>query len=127
MKEFKTNELKGKTGFRRIVNAAGYSKDGLQAAWKYEAAFRQVLILNTILFILVWVKDFDVAVRMILIAVSFISVIIELLNTAIEAIVDYISLEQHPLAKIAKDAGSAAQMLALLLLTLMWLIALYGG
>lgn len=124
MKNFKNNGLNGKAGLKRIIKAAGYSKDGLQAAWKCEAAFRQVLILNIILFILAWIKDFGVAVRMMLILASFISIIVELLNTAIEAIVDYISLEKHPLAKIAKDTGSAAQMLALLLLMLMWLIAL---
>ena len=102
------NELKGKKGFKRILNAAGYSADGLQAAFRYEA-------------------DFDLSVRMVLVFASFFSLVVELFNSAIEAVVDDISLELRPLAKRAKDIGSAAQMLALTLVFILWLMALCGG
>ena len=78
------------------------------------------------LFVAVWCFDFDTPVRMLLIAASFVSLAVELLNTAIEAVVDYISLEKHPLAKRAKDAGSAAQLLATTMVALLWLMAWWG-
>lgn len=118
------HELKGKTGIKRIFNAAHYSKDGLKAAYQHEAAFRQLLLLNGALIILAFCFDFETSVRMILIAVSFLSLIVELLNTGLEAITDDISLELRPLAKRAKDVGSAAQMLAMILLAIVWLLAL---
>ncbi|XXQ67650.1 diacylglycerol kinase [Neisseriaceae bacterium B1] len=124
-KQTKANELKGKTGFQRIINASNYSRDGLQAAWQNETAFRQLVMLHGILFVLVWLPDFGDNTRMILIAASFLSLIVELFNTGLEAVVDYISLDIHPLAKRAKDVGSAAQMLALILLAVLWLIALF--
>lgn len=120
-----TNELKGKTSVKRIINAASYSRDGLCAAWANEAAFRQLVVLHSILLVLVWLPDFGSNTRMILIAASFLSLIVELFNTGLEAVVDYISLDIHPLAKRAKDVGSAAQMLALILLAILWLIALF--
>ena len=121
------NELKGKKGFKRILNAAGYSVDGLQAAFRYEAAFRQLLLLHAVLLIMVCCADFDLSVRMVLVSASFFSLVVELFNSAIEAVVDDISLELRPLAKRAKDIGSAAQMLALTLVFILWLMALCGG
>lgn len=121
------NELKGKKGFKRILNAAGYSVDGLQAAFRYEAAFRQLLLLHVVLLIMVCCADFDLFVRMVLVFASFFSLVVELFNSAIEAVVDDISLELRPLAKRAKDIGSAAQMLALTLVFILWLMALCGG
>ena len=121
------NELKGKKGFKRILNTAGYSADGLQAAFRYEAAFRQLLLLHAVLLIIVCCADFDLSVRMVLVFASFFSLVVELFNSAIEAVVDDISLELRPLAKRAKDIGSAAQMLALTLVFILWLMALCGG
>lgn len=117
-------EKKGKTGFSRIIKATGYSLDGFKAAYKYEAAFRQVFWLNIALFILIIFIPFDISKAMMLILASFLSLIVELFNTGIEASVDHTSTDQHPLAKIAKDVGSAAQFLALLLLFTLWLMAL---
>lgn len=117
-------EKKGKSGIRRIVNAFGYSKDGLAAAYRFESAFRQVIWLNLILIVLSLVLDFDTSVKMLLIIASFVSVIVELFNTAIEAAVDFTSTDKHELAKRAKDAGSAAQLMALLMLGMVWLAAL---
>ncbi|MFS6938884.1 diacylglycerol kinase [Neisseria animaloris] len=118
-------QKKGKKGIRRIINAAGYSKDGLRAAYRYESAFRQLVWLNGLLIALAVVLDFGPATRMMLIIASFISLIAELFNTAIEAAVDHTSTARHELAKRAKDAGSAAQMLALLLLAVLWFMAVW--
>lgn len=118
-------EKKGKTGLKRIVNAFGYSRDGLRAAYRHESAFRQLLWLNAALIALSLILGFGPATRSLLIMASFISLITELFNTAIEAAVDHTSTEKHELAKRAKDAGSAAQLLALILLGITWLIALW--
>ena len=119
-----TTSLKGKTGIARIVNAIGYSFSGLKAAFIGEAAFRQLLLLNCILIPLAFYLEVSKVERVLLIASIFITLIIELLNSAIEATVDRISLSLHPLSKQAKDMGSAAQMLGLTLVTLTWLIIL---
>ncbi|WP_201591853.1 MULTISPECIES: diacylglycerol kinase [unclassified Psychrobacter] len=118
------SDAKGKKGLARIVKATSYSIDGFKAAYQFEAAFRQVLWLNFALLMALIFTPFDLSIKMLLIVASFLSLIVELFNTGIEASVDHASTEQHPLAKIAKDVGSAAQFLALLLLTLLWLIAL---
>jgi len=115
---------KGKTGFYRIVKAAGYSIDGFKAAYKFEAAFRQVVWLNIALFTAVIIVPFSIGIKMMLVVASFLSLIVELLNTGIEACVDHTSTAKHPLAKIAKDVGSAAQFLSLCLLTALWTMAL---
>ncbi|WP_416189049.1 diacylglycerol kinase [Neisseria sp. CCUG17229] len=116
---------KGKTGLQRIINAFGYSKDGLKAAYRFESAFRQLVLLNAILIIIAFLLNFGPTTRILLIMASFISLITELFNTAIEAAVDHTSTEKHELAKRAKDAGSAAQLLALTLLALVWLMSLW--
>ncbi len=120
------SEVKGKTGLARILKATGYSIEGFKAAYKYEAAFRQVIWLNVILFITLIFMPFATPIKMLLIIVSFLSLIVELFNTGIEACVDHTSTKQHPLAKIAKDVGSAAQFLALLLLFVLWSMALFS-
>lgn len=124
MTDIQTNHLKGKAGIKRIIHAAHYSKDGFQAAFIHEAAFRQLLLLHGILLIGGCWLDVDTSIHMMLIGTSFLSLIVELLNSAIEAVVDDISLELRPLAKRAKDLGSAAQMLSLVLLAIIWLMAL---
>lgn len=118
------NNVKGKTGLTRILKATGYSIDGFKAAYKFEAAFRQVFWLNLILFMVIIFMPFGISIKMMLVIASFLSLIVELINTGIEASVDHTSMEQHPLAKIAKDVGSAAQFLALLLLFVLWIMAL---
>ena len=120
-------DKKGKSGIKRIINAFGYSKDGLAAAYRYESAFRQVLWLNLILIVLTFILNFDSTTKMLLIISSFVSLITELFNTAVEAAVDHTSTEKHELAKRAKDAGSAAQLLALMMLGIVWAIALWRG
>ena len=115
--------LKGKAGFARITKAAGYSTDGFKAAYKNEAAFRQVLWLNLVLFIVLILVPFSISIKMILLVASFLSLIVELFNTGLEASIDHASTRQHPLAKIGKDVGSAAQFLALALLFILWVLA----
>lgn len=123
--DFSSN-FKGKKGVRRIINAAGYSIDGFKAAYTHEAAFRQVFWLNLLLVILLVFLPFAKSIKMILVFASFLSLIVELINTGLEASIDHTSTQQHPLAKIAKDVGSAAQFLALLLLVVLWTMALYA-
>lgn len=83
--------------------------------------------LNLILIVLTFILNFDSATKMLLIIASFVSLITELFNTAVEATVDHTSTEKHELAKRAKDAGSAAQLLALTMLGIVWAIALWRG
>ena len=115
---------KGATGIRRVVRAAAYSAAGLRYAYTHEAAFRQELLLLAILAPLAfWISD-DAVERILMIGSLLLVLIVELLNSAIEATIDRISDERHPLAKAAKDIGSAAVMIALFLSALIWGILL---
>jgi len=116
--------FKGKTGLRRIFNALGYSLDGLRAAWRNESAFRQVSLMAFAGIPLVLALDLPLSGRAILIASHLGAIIVELLNSAIEAAVDHTSLEHHELAKRAKDLGSAAQLVCLINLAIMWVLVL---
>lgn len=116
--------LKGRSGIARILHATGYSLAGLKSAYRGEAAFRQVLLLNGLLLPIASLVDVTRSERVLLIAVALLALIVELLNSAIEATVDRISLSLHPLSKQAKDMGSAAQLLALVLLGLTWSLIL---
>ena len=126
MQDSPNSPFKGTSGIRRIINACGYSRDGLCAAWRNEAAFRQVTLLALVSIALTLALPLPFAARTVLIACSLLMLIIELFNSAIEAVVDYISLERHPLAKRAKDMGSAAQLIGLLNLALVWAVVVYG-
>jgi diacylglycerol kinase (ATP) len=120
------SEFKGQTGLKRILNAAGYSLDGLRAAFLGEAAFRQLVLLNLLLIPSAFVFEVSRAERALMVAVCLLALIVELLNSAIEAAIDRISLERHPLSKNAKDMGSAAQLLALVMIASVWAIILLG-
>lgn len=119
-----TSPHKGRTGFDRIAHAAGYSLQGLAAAWRAEAAFRQEVALATVLLPASWWLSTSWVQGVLLAGSVVLVLIVELLNSAIEATVDRISLDQHPLAKQAKDVGSAAVMLALLLCGGIWVSAI---
>ena len=115
----------GETGLRRIISAAKYSYKGLQFAWKHEAAFRQELVLGLVMFPLgFWLGD-SAAEKALLIGVCFITLIVELLNTGIEAVVDRVGAEYHKLAGSAKDLGSAAVFLSLLMTITVWGLILF--
>jgi diacylglycerol kinase (ATP) len=116
--------FKGQTGIKRIFNAGGYSLDGLRAAFTGEAAFRQLVLLNVILIPLSFFLHVSRVERALLIAVCLLALIVELLNSAVEAAIDRISLDRHPLSKNAKDMGSAAQFVALTTIALVWAVIL---
>ncbi|MDX1721690.1 MAG: diacylglycerol kinase [Pseudomonas sp.] len=116
--------MKRRSGFSRIWYASGYSAAGLKTAYIGEAAFRQLVLLNLILIPAAFMLDVSRVERALLIAVVFLGLIIELLNSAIEATVDRISLELHPLSRQAKDMGSAAQLLGLILILVVWAVIL---
>lgn len=111
---------KGKSGLRRIWNALHYSLDGFAAAYRHEDAFRQELLLAAVLAPLgLWLGEGGVE-KALLVGSVLLVLLVELINSAIEATVDRISLDDHLLAKRAKDIGSAAVLLALLLLAMVW-------
>ena len=117
---------KGKTGLRRIWNAVFYSMAGFAAAFKYEDAFRQEVILAAILIPLSFFLDVSNLGRALMIASVLLVLMVELLNSALEASVDRVSIENHPLAKRAKDIGSAAVFVALLNVGVVWGLVLLG-
>lgn len=109
------------TGFKRVVKALFYSFDGIASTFKHEAAFRQEAILAAVLVPLSFLMRVSLVEHLILIASIFLVLIVELLNSGIEAVVDDISLRNRPLAKRAKDMGSAAVLLSLMNCFFCWL------
>lgn len=121
-----TSPFKGKTGLRRIWNAFGYSLEGFHAAYKHEHAFRQEIWLAAILIPLALWLPVSVISKLLLVASVLLVIIVELLNSAIEAVVDRISLDHHILAKRAKDIGSAAVLVSMLGVLITWGMILYS-
>ena len=117
---------KGKTGLPRIWNAFLYSLDGLRAAFRHEDAFRQEVLLAVLLIPTALVAPASGTGKALMIGAVLLVLIVELLNSAVEAAVDRISLESHPLAKRAKDSGSAAVFLSLINVPVVWLLVLLG-
>ena len=120
------NAHKGKTGLRRLINAVGYSLSGLRSAYRLESAFRQELALAAVLVPAALLLPVAPTGRALLLASVILVLIVELLNAAIEAAVDRISLDHHELAKLAKDLGSAAVMLSLVCMVAVWAVVLHG-
>ena len=116
------SSFKSKSGLKRIAAAAGYSIEGFRTAWRGEHAFRQELVLLAVATVVAFLLPVPATHRLLLIGVVVLVLIVELLNSAIEAIVDRVSLERHPLSKNAKDLGSAAVCLALLLAGATWAV-----
>jgi diacylglycerol kinase (ATP) len=115
---------KGKTGIKRLVNAFSYSCAGLAEAFRHEDAFRQEVVLAIILIPLAFLLESQVLGRVLMISCVFLVLIVELINSAIEATVDRISLDDHRLAKRAKDIGSASVLVCLLNLITVWALVL---
>jgi diacylglycerol kinase (ATP) len=116
----------GETGLKRILSAAGYSAKGLLSCWRNEAAFRQELLACIVLVPLaLWLGDSGLE-RALLIGVLLLVLIVEVLNSSIEAVVDRIGPEHHELSGLAKDQGSAAVMLSLLCVAVVWGLVLLG-
>jgi diacylglycerol kinase (ATP) len=118
--------FKGKTGIRRLVNAFGYSMDGFKAAYQHEDAFRQEVWLSLVLIPLAFYLETESLHRILMVGSVMLVMIVELLNSAVEAVVDRVSIERHALAKRAKDIGSAAVLLALINLGVVWGLILLG-
>ena len=120
----RTTSFKSRPGLARVWHAARYSRDGLLAAFRHEAAFRQELAIGLPLIALAWwiapSRWQALAMTLSIVAVF----VVELLNSAVEALSDAVSLESHPLIKRAKDMGSAAVMLSVATAVLVWLVAL---
>jgi diacylglycerol kinase (ATP) len=115
---------KGKTGLRRLINAFGYSIAGTLAAFKHEDAFRQEVILSAILIPLALYLGQTGIEQALMIASIIFVIIVELLNSSLEATVDRISVKRHKLAKRAKDIGSAAVFFSLINATVIWFLIL---
>ncbi len=113
-------------GIQRLVNATVFSAAGLRAAWINEPAFRQECVATVVLTPLaLWLGTTPVE-RALLIGTCVLVVIIELLNSAIEAVVDRVGTDRHELAGRAKDLGSAAVLLSLALVVSVWTLVAYG-
>lgn len=123
-REQAVSRYKSKSGFRRIFSAIVNSVAGLRTAWRLEHAFRQELGVALPGVVVALLLPVSVLERVALIAVLILMLITELVNSAIEAVVDRISLEHHELSKNAKDLGSAAVMLSVVLAVLTWAIIL---
>jgi diacylglycerol kinase (ATP) len=117
---------KGKTGLRRILNAMFYSVDGFRAAYRHEDAFRQEVMLAVVLIPLALFLPASGVGKAMMIASVLLVLLVELLNSAVEATVDRISLENHQLAKRAKDVGSAAVFVSLVNVLAVWGLVLFG-
>jgi len=118
--------FKGKTGIRRLINAFGYSLEGFKAAFKHEDAFRQEVFLAIVLIPLAVYLGKSPIEHALMIASVLLVLIVELLNSAIEAAVDHTSTEHNALAKQAKDIGSAAVFFALVIMVVVWGFLLLG-
>ena len=118
--------FKGKTGVRRVLNALRYSMDGLRAAYTGEDAFRQEILLAAALIPLaLWLPVSGLG-KALMIASVLLVLAVELINSAIEAVVDRVSLDRHALSKRAKDLGSAAVLLALINVGAVWGCVILG-
>jgi diacylglycerol kinase (ATP) len=117
-----SHTLKSKGGLYRLFRALGYSRRGILAAIRHEASFRQELIATAVLVPLALWLPFSVVERVLLMGSVLLVLIVELLNSSIEAVVDRISPDMHPLAGRAKDLGSAAVLVALCLMVFAWVV-----
>ena len=117
--------FKGKTGLTRLLNAVGYSIKGFQSAFRHENAFRQEVLLAAVLIPIALWSPVSGLGHALMVSSVLLVLIVELLNSAIEAAVDRISLENHRLAKRAKDIGSAAVFLSLVNVAVVWALVLH--
>jgi diacylglycerol kinase (ATP) len=120
------SDFKSKGGLKRIFSAFFYSIAGLKAAWQNEQAFRQellVVVIGTVTALSLTISAFE---KLALVAVLVLVLIVELINSALEAVVDRISLERHPLSKNAKDLGSAAVALSIMIAAAAWAVVLFN-
>ena len=122
-----SSPYKSKAGIQRIWNALFYALDGFAAALKHEDSFRLEVVLALALIPLALSMHIDAVGKALMVAGVLLVLIVELINSAIEALTDRVSLEKHVLAKRAKDLGSAAVMLSIINAVVIWLMVLFGG
>ena len=120
-----TSRFKSKSGFKRIIGAFFYSMEGFKTAWRGEHAFRQEIAVVVVATLIALALPVTALQKLMLIGVFVLVLIVELLNSAIEAIVDRVSLEPNPLSKNAKDFGSAAVLLTFTLAAATWVVITY--
>ena len=113
-------DLKGKTGIRRLINATRYSRDGFAKAFRTEEAFRQESILSVVGLVALFFIPAAFTLKLFLL-------VTELLNSAVEAAIDRIGPEIHPMSKYAKDAGSCAVLFALTFCIFVWCVLLWDA
>jgi diacylglycerol kinase (ATP) len=116
----KTTQHKNNVGMLRVFRALQYSFAGLAAAWQHESAFRQEFLLAIFLIPLALYLPIGQLEKVVLVIVTLLILLVELINSSIEATIDRIALEQHELSKRAKDLGSAAVAIAFLIAILVW-------
>lgn len=116
--------MKAPSGFRRLAPAVRYSLRGFRAAWQHEAAFRQECVVAAVLAPCAFALAENLAQTALLLTVTALVLVVELLNSAIEAAIDRIGAERHPLAGLAKDLGSAAVFATIALAAVVWALVL---
>lgn len=115
-------------GLKRIYNAFFYSLEGIGSTLKHEAAFRQEMLLAAVMVpVAAFLPGLELVARAFMVGSVFLVLIVELLNSAIEWTIDYISIDRHPFAKRAKDMGSAAVLLSLFNCAIIWALALWDA
>lgn len=120
-------ELKGKSGLTRLINATRYSRDGFLTAFKNEEAFRQESILALLLVVVLPFIPAELSLKVLALMSLFFVMVTELLNSGIEAAIDRIGPEIHPLSKYAKDVGSCAVLFSLICAAVVWSVLLYSA
>lgn len=120
MTETDATALKGKKGFQRLLNATRYSMKGFAAAYRHEAAFREEVMLAVVLIPAALLLGLSAVETVLLIGSVLLLMLVEILNSGLEAVVDRIGPEIHPLSGRAKDLGSAAVFIAIVILCLTW-------
>ncbi len=117
--------FKNPVGITHVWHALRYARDGLQTAWQHEDAFRQEVLVSAVALPIVWFCPVDLTGKVLMVLCLLLVLIVELINSALEAAVDHTSLERHPLAKRAKDIASAAVLLSILNASLVWGVLLW--
>lgn len=120
------SQFKSKSGLKRVFSACAYSIQGFKAAWQNEAAFRQEVLVAVIGIVTALSMKISAFQKLLLVSVLLLVLLVELINSAIEAVVDRISLEPHPLSKNAKDLGSAAVAMAIIIAAAAWGVVLFN-
>lgn len=122
--ELTESPFKGKRGVARVIQAFFNSLDGLRDAWRHESAFRQEVAIALVMVPCAFALPVAPVERAMLVATVLLVLVVELLNSGVEAAIDRISLERHSLSKRAKDIGSAAVLVALALCVSTWALVL---